>query len=269
MRFEDGSVEEIDVIVYCTGYKVTFPFFDEDFISAPDNDLPLFRRVFKPGIDNLALHRAAAAARRDHAARRGAGALDRVVPARRVRLPAAAEMEADIDDERERMFTRYVASKRHTMQVDFDDYLYELGKELKAGARSRARSGLPRCPSRPAPAPARRRPRDRRGGRPDGKREQTKAHNRAAILVAAREVFAELGYDAAGVRDVIRRTELASGTFYNYFPTRKPSSARSSTRAPRRSAAGCGTRAAARADARAVRRRRLSGVVRVPRRGPS
>jgi AcrR family transcriptional regulator len=50
-----------------------------------------------------------------------------------------------------------------------------------------------------------------------GKREQTKAQNRAAILVAAREVFAELGYDAAGVRDVIRRTELASGTFYNYF----------------------------------------------------
>jgi AcrR family transcriptional regulator len=51
----------------------------------------------------------------------------------------------------------------------------------------------------------------------NGKRERTKAQNRAAILAAAREVFAELGYDAAGVRDVIRRTELASGTFYNYF----------------------------------------------------
>jgi AcrR family transcriptional regulator len=50
-----------------------------------------------------------------------------------------------------------------------------------------------------------------------GKRDRTKAHNRAAIVAAAREVFAELGYDAAGVRDVIRRTELASGTFYNYF----------------------------------------------------
>src|SRR5207248_7535258 len=51
----------------------------------------------------------------------------------------------------------------------------------------------------------------------DGKRARTKAQNRAAILDAAREVFAGLGYDAAGVRDVIRRTELASGTFYNYF----------------------------------------------------
>ncbi len=54
-----------------------------------------------------------------------------------------------------------------------------------------------------------------------GKREQTKANNRAAIIVAAREVFAELGYDAAGVRDVIRRTDLAAGTFYNYFPDKE------------------------------------------------
>jgi AcrR family transcriptional regulator len=54
-----------------------------------------------------------------------------------------------------------------------------------------------------------------------GKRERTKAQNRAALLGAAREVFAELGYDAAGVRDVIRRTELASGTFYNYFPDKE------------------------------------------------
>ncbi len=31
-------------------------------------------------------------------------------------------------------------------------------------------------------------------------------------------MFGELGYDGASVRDVIRRTDLASGTFYNYFP---------------------------------------------------
>jgi AcrR family transcriptional regulator len=54
-----------------------------------------------------------------------------------------------------------------------------------------------------------------------GKRARNKAHNRAAILEAAREVFAEEGYDAAGVRDIIRRTELASGTFYNYFPDKE------------------------------------------------
>ena len=50
-----------------------------------------------------------------------------------------------------------------------------------------------------------------------GRREQNKAENRAALLKAARTVFAELGYNAAGVRDIVRRTDLASGTFYNYF----------------------------------------------------
>jgi len=56
---------------------------------------------------------------------------------------------------------------------------------------------------------------------PAGRREQTKAANRAAILRAAGEVFADIGYDAAGVRDIVRRTGLASGTFYNYFPDKE------------------------------------------------
>ena len=51
-----------------------------------------------------------------------------------------------------------------------------------------------------------------------GKRERTKAQNRTAILDAACAVFAEQGFDGASIRDVIRRTGLASGTFYNYFP---------------------------------------------------
>jgi AcrR family transcriptional regulator len=54
-----------------------------------------------------------------------------------------------------------------------------------------------------------------------GRRAATKAANRAAILAAARVVFSELGYGGATVRDVIRRTQLASGTFYNYFPDKE------------------------------------------------
>ena len=50
-----------------------------------------------------------------------------------------------------------------------------------------------------------------------GRRERTKAANRAAILDAARRAFAEQGYEGVGVRDIVRRTDLASGTFYNYF----------------------------------------------------
>lgn len=54
-----------------------------------------------------------------------------------------------------------------------------------------------------------------------GKREQTKAANRSAILDAALQVFGELGYGAATVRDIVRRTDLATGTFYNYFPDKE------------------------------------------------
>jgi AcrR family transcriptional regulator len=54
-----------------------------------------------------------------------------------------------------------------------------------------------------------------------GRREQSKAANRQAILDAARRVFAQLGYEAASVRDIIRGTELASGTFYNYFKSKE------------------------------------------------
>ena len=56
---------------------------------------------------------------------------------------------------------------------------------------------------------------------PLGKREQTKVQNRELILEAARLVFAELGFGATTVRDIIRATPLASGTFYNYFKSKE------------------------------------------------
>lgn len=54
-----------------------------------------------------------------------------------------------------------------------------------------------------------------------GKRQRNAMRNRQAILSAAREVFSELGYGAATIRDIVRRTDLAAGTFYNYFPDKE------------------------------------------------
>lgn len=48
-------------------------------------------------------------------------------------------------------------------------------------------------------------------------REQQKQENRAKLVAAARKVFAEKGLAAATARDIVRGTDLASGTFYNYF----------------------------------------------------
>jgi len=62
---------------------------------------------------------------------------------------------------------------------------------------------------------------DHHDGDHGGKRERAKAANRDAILTAARRVFAQMGYEAASVRDIIRGTDLASGTFYNYFKSKE------------------------------------------------
>src|SRR5262249_51736368 len=56
---------------------------------------------------------------------------------------------------------------------------------------------------------------------PNSRRELTKTQNRQTILEAARLVFSQLGYAAATVRDIIRATPLASGTFYNYFKSKE------------------------------------------------
>ena len=50
-----------------------------------------------------------------------------------------------------------------------------------------------------------------------GRRAERKAANHSKLLTAARKVFAEKGFGAATVRDIVRETDLASGTFYNYF----------------------------------------------------
>jgi AcrR family transcriptional regulator len=90
-----------------------------------------------------------------------------------------------------------------------------LRRPTKRNGSSRAAAALrDRLKSAPATRPS-------ESPSTNGKREQNKANNRAEILAAARDVFTELGYDAATVRDIIRRTRLASGTFYNYFPDKE------------------------------------------------
>src|SRR3954465_8991974 len=50
-----------------------------------------------------------------------------------------------------------------------------------------------------------------------GRRGERKAQNRPKLLEAARKIFAEKGLGEATARDIVRETDLASGTFYNYF----------------------------------------------------
>ena len=53
------------------------------------------------------------------------------------------------------------------------------------------------------------------------KRQINKANNRALIIDAGINVFLEKGISNTTVRDIIRKTSLASGTFYNYFKSKE------------------------------------------------
>jgi thioredoxin reductase len=135
VRFLDGSEEEIDLVVYCTGYKVTFPFFDPEVFSAPDNRMPLFRRVVsveRPGlyfvgfIQPLGPIMPLAEAQCEWIADLLTG---------RAALPAAGEMKREIAREERKQAKRFVASKRHTVEVDFHPYLREIRRERKRVAQ--------------------------------------------------------------------------------------------------------------------------------------
>ncbi|HVV91378.1 MAG TPA: NAD(P)/FAD-dependent oxidoreductase, partial [Solirubrobacterales bacterium] len=134
VRFVDGTEEEIDLVVYCTGYKITFPFFRPEVFSAPDNKLPLFRRVVpveRPGlyfvgfIQPLGPIMPLAEAQAEWIADLLSG---------RARLPEPAEMQREIVAEEEKQRKRFVASKRHTVEVDFYPYLREIRRERKQAA---------------------------------------------------------------------------------------------------------------------------------------
>ncbi|MBS1881046.1 MAG: NAD(P)-binding domain-containing protein [Actinobacteria bacterium] len=134
VRFVDGSREEIDLVVYCTGYKITFPFFDPAVFSAPDNRMPLYRRVAsveRPGlyfvgfIQPLGPIMPLAEAQSEWIAD---------LLADRASLPAKARMLEEIEAEEGRQRKRFVASKRHTVEVDFYPYLREIRRERKRAA---------------------------------------------------------------------------------------------------------------------------------------
>lgn len=54
--FEDGTVEEnIDAVVFCTGYKGTFPFLPSALSEGPHGELTLYKRAFPPSLQHPTL----------------------------------------------------------------------------------------------------------------------------------------------------------------------------------------------------------------------
>ena len=53
VHFADGTSEQIDVIVYATGYNLSFPFIDSQHLNWREGRPQLYKYVFHPTYDNL------------------------------------------------------------------------------------------------------------------------------------------------------------------------------------------------------------------------
>ena len=134
--FVDGSAEEVDLIVYATGYRVDFPFLGPELFSVEENEVDLYGRVVDvdhPGLFFIGLIQPLGAIMplAELQARWVAGLL-----AGRLRLPSAEAMRRWIETDRQAIGRRYVPSSRHTLQVDFFPYRRFVQRQLRRRARS-------------------------------------------------------------------------------------------------------------------------------------
>lgn len=139
VRFVDGSVEPVDAIVYATGYRIAFPFFEEGLLSAPDNEIPLYKRVVPPGLSDLyflgLIQPLGAVMPLAEAQAEWVADLVQGCAA----LPDPEAMRRDIAEEQAKVRRRYVSSPRHTIQVDFYPYLRTIARERRRGHRRASR----------------------------------------------------------------------------------------------------------------------------------
>jgi hypothetical protein len=139
VHFEDGTSDVFDAIVYATGYNITFPFFDEDFLSAPGNQIRLYKRMFKPGIENLVFMGFAQAIPTLFPFVECQSRVLAAYAVGRYALPPVDEMERVIDTDQQLHAGHCTDSPRHTQQVDYFYYEHDIRRrELPAGAKRAA-----------------------------------------------------------------------------------------------------------------------------------
>ncbi|MDG3014695.1 flavin-containing monooxygenase [Speluncibacter jeojiensis] len=132
----DGQRIEVDVLVFATGYQMTFPFFDDADLQ-PDSDhrYPLFKRIMKPGVDDLYYAGLAQSSPTIvNLAEQQSKLIARHLAGQYV-LPPEHEMCELITHDENKHLAQYYNAPRHTIQIDFARYTKDLLKEIEAGEK--------------------------------------------------------------------------------------------------------------------------------------
>ena len=139
--FSDGTSAEFDVMIQATGYNTTFPFFDRDFLSADGNNhVPLYKRMFSPGIDDLVMVGFAQSTPTLFPFIEAQARLVAAWAAGLYRTPPVAEMKRVIVEDEKKYIGHMLDTPRHQQQVDYFLYEHDMRtKEIPQGlARAQA-----------------------------------------------------------------------------------------------------------------------------------
>lgn len=143
VRFEDDSVEQVDAVVFATGYNISFPFFtDPKLLPDAEQRFPLFKRMMIPGINNLFFMGLAQPLPTLVNFAEQQSKLAAAYLTGRYRPPAEAEMRKVIARDEAFHLGQYYQSKRHTIQVDFGHYVHDLMKEIRKGEARARKAGF-------------------------------------------------------------------------------------------------------------------------------
>lgn len=124
--FTDGTSVEADAIVYCTGFRMAFPFLPDGCPTSPQGAVELYRRIVapdRPGLHFLGLIRPVGSITRLVEAQ--AAWLARLVDGD-VALPSADVMRKEIDAYLGGIAERYGLTEGSSIQVDVGRYRREL-----------------------------------------------------------------------------------------------------------------------------------------------
>ena len=134
--FTDGTREQLDAIIWATGYNVSFPFLKmKDLSPNADNRFPLFKRMVKPGYENLFFMGLAQPLPTLVNFAEQQSKLVIAALTGRYAFPKPADMEQAIVDDERAHNGHFYDSARHSMQVDFNKYVVDLMKEIKHGEK--------------------------------------------------------------------------------------------------------------------------------------
>ncbi|WFE99281.1 NAD(P)-binding domain-containing protein [Micromonospora sp. WMMD964] len=134
VEFTDGRSDTVDLIIWCTGYRVAVPFLDPALLGDGADSLPLYRHVFHPDAPGLTFVGLVQSTGSAFPLVEAQAKLVAANLAGRYALPDPDRQRAACRAELRAATARW-GQRRPAMRVDFDVYLAELTRESAAGAR--------------------------------------------------------------------------------------------------------------------------------------